>query len=476
MRQYLFYPLLVIITSCFFTGCDKTNDEGPVIFEEFNPFNITYTTDDEGCTLKGAPIYTKEEIMKEIVGYGWKVISTYEVQSNGRLAHDDFWKGMIGIGPTDYWFISESQIVSFFRHSDTGNKYAKAEWTYDLNRGFIWRTDQAQTSYDKERYMQIIRISTSGDKTSLYAIQQIASQSVNGEIKPVFGMVIYQRMSDHELAETKANADYNADKDSNMAVPNSCKFRLKASYSMDNFNEETSGRVILTFRSVNFVLTDAIGTTILPNPATEYFDSIVWRSDSKQMPDSYCIHRHGTGSSQTNIKWDTYFFDKDPNLTTYLDGYKDGQVVYSYVMQHNIYPEKFLCYDWSSFSISKPREYTAFSVLNNKRCFTVYEPRIYDNDMSKIYAELRYISEPNDDINSLQKEADELTALMNNLYSNGTPINGQTDFYSNLFKALPERADIRTYWETEDTRIVLVLSSDEKESQNKYYYIHAEPK
>lgn len=145
-------------------------------------------------------------------------------------------------------------------------------------------------------------------------------------------------------------------------------------------------------------------------------------------------------------------------------------------MRHNVYNDKFLCFDWEKYATSKPREFTATCLLDKSRSFTVYEPRTYNNDMNKVYAELRYNSGgKGDDVAILQKEARELTELMINHYGKGTEVGKQLDHYRTLFKALPEKAHIITYWATADTRIALVLNRDDADSKNDYCYVHAEP-
>ena len=79
------------------------------------------------------------------------------------------------------------------------------------------------------------------------------------------------------------------------------------------------------------------------------------------------------------------------------------------------------------------------------------------------------------DIAILEKEISELTELMINHYGKGTEVGKQVEHYRTLFKALPEKAHIITYWATADTRIALVLNRDDADSKNDYYYVHAEP-
>lgn len=479
--KYSLLALATIMCSCLFAGCDTIkDDDNPVICPSFNPFNETYTVDGNGfCTDEGAGAILEEDVKKEIVGYGWKNIGTYEVQADGHLSTTDYWKGMIGGGTTDLWFTSESKVVKFYNDSDIRKKYQAAQYAYDAGRGFVLFAFDKTTSGEADRYMQVVSFGNSGGKRFLYTVQKIGSQStVNGNLKPVFALVVYQRMTDKELENKKAAAKYDADKEGDGAVPNSCKFRVTASYYNPD-DGETSGAVVLAFRKVLFSLTDNLGTTMLPNPALEYFDSIVWRSSSPDLPGSYCIHKRENGSEQTKVQWSTYFLDANPNMVSLFDGYKDGRVVYAYEMHSNICTDGFLCYDWSSFTMSKPREFVASNQLDKSRSFTVYEPRTYDGDMNKVYAELRYNSEPKGNGNGvyiLQEEADALTTLMCNHYSQGVNVGKQVDAYRKLFKALPGKADMKTFWQTDDTRIALVLNGDERNPQNSYYYVHAEPK
>lgn len=481
MKHYCYLSALLAL-ACMFTlsGCDTTDGkEDPFVICP-SPFDKTFTLDDDGCCiLKDANKYTEEEIKEKVVGYGWKVVGTYEVQKDGRLSHQDYWKDMIGGGPIDCWFETESQMVDFYGNSDISQKYSKKAWSYDAKRGFVWRGSKYSNQTPDEKYMQVTNIYTQGNGTYMYTMQRIAVQATSSnKLTPVFAMVVYQRMTDSELKKMKTDAQYDADKDYNGAVPNSCKFRVKASYWNPD-DGETSGAAITAFRKVEFTLTDYLGTTIGQNPALQYFDSIVWRCNSISLPGQYRIYKKGDSQAQSKIHWASYFLDKAPDLVSMFSGYKDGRIAYTYEMRHNIYTDSFLCYDWSVYSISKPREYTASCLLNSQRSFTVYEPRTLGANDDNVYAQLRYNSEEKghgNDIRILENESSELTALMTNHYSTGTNVGKQADAYRKKFHALPENADIKTYWETADTRIALILNKDERNAQNCYYYIHAEPK
>ena len=478
MRRILLL-LLTTISIIVLISCDKSDTpDGPIV-DYGNLFDCTYTVDDGGCcVLESVQPASASIINDEVKGYGWKIIGIYEVQENGKLSRTDYRHMVCGGVYIDYWFESDAHLIGFY-HNDMPDKfYSKTEWSYDATRGFIMRgkTDQSTQS----RYMQILRFSAAEGVYQMFTMQKLGdSSSEHGSLKPFYGMVVYQRMTDNELAEIKKSYDYDANMDFSGTVPNDCKFRINASYyNPDDFEESTSGSAIVAFGNVEFSLTDNLGTTLLPNPALEYFDSIVWSSNAHSLSDSYVIHRQNQGQTQTTLKWTTYFFDKMPDLTTFFEGYKQGRVVYTYTMRHNIYIDKFLCYDWGRFALSKPQQHIVSCVLDKGRSFTVYEPRTYNDDMNKVYAELRYNSEEKgkgNDIAILQKEIRELTDLMINHYGKGTDVGKQVEHYRTLFKALPEKADIITYWETADTRIAIVRNNDEANAKNNYYYVHAEP-
>ena len=475
--------LLTMLSIVSFTGCDKTDEHNGPGTDYDNLFDKTYTINNDGCcVLEDCEPTIATVVEDEVKGYGWKVIGMYKVQDNGRLSQTNYLYTGNGGGYMDYWFESDGHLIGF-QHGDTyGKLYNKTEWFYDAVTGFIMRGSASQSI--QNRYMQVLSVVTLQRKESnkfyMYTLQKLGDATIEHDnLKPFYGMVVYQRMTDNELAETKKAYDYDANIDFTDAVPNDCKFRVSASYNNpDDFEENTNGSVIVAFGNVKFSLTDHLGTSMLPNPALEYFDSIVWSSDNSSLPDRYVVHRHKPGQAQTALTWTTRFFDTNTDLTSYFAGYKKGRVVYIYTMHHNVYNDKFLCFDWGKFSMSKPREFTATCLLDKSRSFTVYEPRTYNNDMNKVYAELRYNSEEKgkgNDIAILEKEISELTELMINHYGKGTEVGKQVDHYRTLFKALPEKAHIITYWATADTRIALVLNRDDADSKNDYFYVHAEP-
>ena len=317
-RIWIFLMAMLSIVS--FTGCDMTEEpSGPVTVIDYE-FDRTYIINNDGCCVfKGLKPVSAADIENKVKGYGWKVIGMYKVQDNGRLSQTDYRKTVYGGGYMDYWFESDGHLIGF-HHGDTDGKfYNKTEWFYDAVSGFIMRGSASQSM--QSRYMQVLLLTkTESNYLQMHTMQKLGDATdENGNLKPFYGMVVYQRMTDNELAETKKAYDYDANIDFTDAVPNDCKFRVSASYNNpDDFEENTNGSVIVAFGNVKFSLTDHLGTSMLPNPALEYFDSIVWRSDASSLPDRYVVHRHKPGQAQTALTWSTRFFDTNPDLTSYF--------------------------------------------------------------------------------------------------------------------------------------------------------------
>ena len=478
--KYILITLLAL-AGVALTGCDKEDDnnDNPIV-DGHNFFESTFDIEDGCRVLKNTEPVSSDVIEDQVKGYGWKVTGIYAVDDKGHLSKTDYRTDMLGGGYTDYWFKSAERLVGFSHGDPPGKHYNTMPGSFDAEKGYILRGSSTQNLAD--RYMQVLLITANdSEDVKMYAMQKIGdATSSDGFTKVVYGMVIYQRMTDSELAQTQKTYGYDADRESSDAIPNSCKFKVEACYwNPDEFDENTSGQVIVAFGKLRFTLTDNQGTKYLPNPALDYYDSIVWRSNANYLPDYYVIWRKELDPVQTAPEWSTYFLKKDPDLTSIFEGYKNGRVAYAYEMRHDVFTGKFLCYDWESGFTSNAHQHIVSCLLDKKRSFTVYEPRIYNDDINKVYAELRYNSADKgngDDVAILENEISELADLMTNHYGHGTDVGKQTDHYRALFGALPEKADIVTYWESADTRIAIVLNHSDTNAQDNYYYVHAEPR
>lgn len=478
MKHFL-WAMIALACTLALGSCSDDNDAKGNSWYDSSVFDGTYTINSDGyCVLKGARVLTQDEVYGNIVGYGWKCVGTFEVNGKGKLSKTDYYTNMIGGSPSHYSFDSHSQLTAFF-HSDAlpANAYETMGWSYDTALGFIYTDEQSGSANTPDNYWQVAKIGEKDGRIYMYTVHMLGIQTGDdGSTKPQFGVSVYERLTASELDEMRRTYNYDAGKD--RTVPSVCKFRVKARYATpDEYGEDTNGAVITSFRPVRFTLTDALGTSILPNPALEYFDSIVWKCTDTN--GSYTIHRRTDGSSSSSVQWTTCFLHTGYNIVSSFCGYKDGRMVYEYTMPHIVSDDKFLCFDWQSCHTGKQRSYTAFSALDPADKFTVYEPYSPDGTLGRIFAELRYVSQPKGQGNDsaiLKKELQMLSSLMTNHFSTGTIVGAAADRYRALFRSMPENADILTYWETADTRIALVKHKSEDKAEDNYFYVHAEPK
>ena len=76
----------------------------------------------------------------------------------------------------------------------------------------------------------------------------------------------------------------------------------------------------------------------------------------------------------------------------------------------------------------------------------------------------------------LEREREGLLKIMDQYYEAHSTIK-ETEKASlcKTFKALPEDADIKAYWRTKHSRMVLILKTDGEDPINSEYYVHEEP-
>ena len=229
-RIWIFLMAMLSIVS--FTGCDKTDEPIGPVTDYDNLFDRTYTINNDGCcVLKGLKPVSAADIENKVKGYGWKVIGMYKVQDNGRLLQTDYRKTVYDGGYMDYWFEPDGHLIGFHHGNTDGKFYNKTEWFYDAVSGFIMRGSASQSM--QSRYMQVLLLTkTESNYLQMHTMQKLGDATdENGNLKPFYGMVVYQRMTDNELEATKKAYGYDANIDFTDAVPNDCKFRVSASYN-----------------------------------------------------------------------------------------------------------------------------------------------------------------------------------------------------------------------------------------------------
>ena len=238
-RIWIFLMAMLSIVS--FTGCDMTEEpSGPVTVIDYdNLFDGTYTINNDGCcVLKGLKPVSAADIENKVKGYGWKVIGMYKVQDNGRLSQTDYRKTVYGGGYTAYWFESDGRLIGFHPGDPDGESYNKTEWFYDAVTGFIMRGSASQSM--QSRYMQVLLLTkTESNYLQMHTMQKLGDATdENGNLKPFYGMVVYQRMTDNELEATKKAYGYDANVNYKIDSEHNNNNIVSPLYNKNNSNEK----------------------------------------------------------------------------------------------------------------------------------------------------------------------------------------------------------------------------------------------
>ena len=247
-------------------------------------------------------------------------------------------------------------------------------------------------------------------------------------------------------------------------LPDECKFKLGV---------QTDNKLPSSFDLFTFQMLDHEGKYAPFAPAfVEYYDSIIWSADG--YPDNERIFYKGktaTSSGRKTItQWASYFYQKEP-LWTYLKGYKNGRVIHADSLKLQFYPKDFLFINWKGTDIHLTD--TAIGIycrLYKDVEFSVLPP--HDKD-GHIYVKVSLYPKQGEEDASLAIRAKEvLTGLMD--YHLGTSETFDEASIRERFHCLPSEVTPVTFWQTESTYVVLVLTSSDEFPQT--YYIHAEPK
>ena len=138
----------------------------------------------------------------------------------------------------DYWFESDGHLIGF-HHGDTDGKfYNKTEWFYDAVSGFIMRGSASQSM--QSRYMQVLLLAkTESNYLQMHTMQKLGDATdENGNLKPFYGMVIYQRMTDNELEATKKAYGYDANVNYTIDSEHNNNNKVSPLYNKNNSNEK----------------------------------------------------------------------------------------------------------------------------------------------------------------------------------------------------------------------------------------------
>ena len=178
----LFCAFLLATTTL--VGCDNSGDE------DINKPTTCYFGG--WIDLQKIPTITKETFKRQIVGKGWKHEFTQEMNANGTIAQESYYKGLIGISPIDFYF-TENDVTSF-THSNALNEFVKTKEIFSYDEA----TNTIQTASSKTMPNRIFCCK----ENQLILIQFLGyKNNGKGNLSGHYGISRYRKMTAQELEE-----------------------------------------------------------------------------------------------------------------------------------------------------------------------------------------------------------------------------------------------------------------------------------
>lgn len=195
-----------MLVSCADLDNDMDKDEMLIIEPPYEPM---FQFDEQGIPYRmDTPTLSQEmqqNVRNEVIGYGWKWMQTFEIQDNGFVKSEDFYKGMFGMSPKSYYIKSEKELVKYF-YSDAIPAMASLSqgFTIDMETGVLSDGNNPSGIYPWTFYLGIWSVYQLSGRWYMDTIEPLGRQADGNEkLKTVWGYSHYYRMSESELKQTQ---------------------------------------------------------------------------------------------------------------------------------------------------------------------------------------------------------------------------------------------------------------------------------
>ncbi len=186
--------LLLLFTLVVMTACG--DDDGPAfMFDRYG-----------NCTATSVTPLSQKDFNLQVVGSGWKHLSTFEIGTNGNPTGKEYYEEQVGVGPTDYYFESATSLKGYF-YADAipARGYRIYSYAYDEENNTLVAADPDR----QPGLRQIVHLKGDQMKVLVYLGQRSTG---GGTMRYVYGYSTYQRMTEKELTACQENHRINFDK------------------------------------------------------------------------------------------------------------------------------------------------------------------------------------------------------------------------------------------------------------------------
>lgn len=185
--------LLTLFALITLSACG--GDDGPAFLFDRNG----------GCMAASPVPLSQKNFNQQVVGSGWKHLSTYEINTNGNPIGQEYYEELLG-SPTDYYFESATSLKGYF-YADAipARGYRIYSYAYDEENNTLVAADPDR----QPGLRQIVHLKGDQMKVLVYLGQRSTG---GGTMRYVYGYSTYQRMTEKELTACQENHRINFDK------------------------------------------------------------------------------------------------------------------------------------------------------------------------------------------------------------------------------------------------------------------------
>lgn len=185
--------LLLLFTLVVMTACG--DDDGPAfMFDRYG-----------NCTATSVTPLSQKDFNLQVVGSGWKHLSTFEIGTNGNPTGKEYYEEKVGVSPTDYYFESATSLKAYF-YADAipASGYKTYSYQYEEENNTLGSSD----SMKPLSFLQIVYLR--GD--IMKALVYLGQRSIGGgTMRYIYGYSTYQRMTEKELTTCQETHSVNFD-------------------------------------------------------------------------------------------------------------------------------------------------------------------------------------------------------------------------------------------------------------------------
>ena len=185
--------LLLLFTLVVMTACG--DDDGPAfMFDRYG-----------NCTATSVTPLSQKDFNLQVVGSGWKHLSTFEIDTNGNPTGKEYYEEKVGVSPTDYYFESATSLKAYF-YADAipASGYKTYSYQYEEENNTLGSSDSTKPL----SFLQIVYLR--GD--IMKALVYLGQRSIGGgTMRYIYGYSTYQRMTEKELTTCQETHSVNFD-------------------------------------------------------------------------------------------------------------------------------------------------------------------------------------------------------------------------------------------------------------------------